>query len=361
VKRATRKYARGAAAVELAVTMVLLVPLIMYTLFLEDLLAYKLENQEPTIVAGWDHAFVNYQTGTDIGRVQNLNQLKYCDHTSAFDSYDKSYDCNDTVHHEAATAHQCWLVPGAKQLACGISSIVGMEILPPNTEFLTWYGMFNKGGMARCTAKLGVMNYFLPNKFFNWAAHSGAQREVIGKTKLGGESAKQGSGAETVHDEAGGADDADSDGTSVDPRAGESRAAAGSWVLKEEVFAVLTDPWALSTDDDGSGDLPATSPDGIQFGHPFWNRSTIYFGNLVGGPGFMNQANSDAKDYRRDVGDLVAQTAEIDLLGDDPSTLPLAWKPEKTREFNNGYASGWEDHRMSQANRANEFPRAWGP
>ena len=36
---------------ELAVTMVLLVPLILYTLFLEDLLAYRLENQEPTITA----------------------------------------------------------------------------------------------------------------------------------------------------------------------------------------------------------------------------------------------------------------------------------------------------------------------
>ncbi|MEW5740091.1 MAG: hypothetical protein AB1938_14255 [Myxococcota bacterium] len=360
MKRTIRKHRRGAAAVELAVTMILLVPLIMYTLFLEDLLAYKLEEQEPTLAAGWDYAFVNFQTNKEIGRVPNMNQLKYCDHSSAFDSYQKNYDCNDTVHHEAGTAHQCWLVPGAKQLACGISSQVGMEIMPMNTEFSSWYGAFNKGGEARCTATLAVMNYFLPNKLFNWIG--GPRNNITEKKKLGGDSAKSGSGAETVHNEAGGNAEADADdGTSIEPRAGEG-GSAGSWILKEEVFAVLTDPWALNTDDDGEADLPETSPDGFQWGHPFWERASIYFGNQAGaGPGFMNQGNSTAKDYREGIDELVGQWAEVDLAGDDPSSLPLAWKPDRTREFNDGYASGWEDQRMSQANRANEFPRAWGP
>ncbi|MCC6334741.1 MAG: hypothetical protein IT380_12250 [Myxococcales bacterium] len=353
---------RGAAAVELAVTMVLLVPLIMYTLFLEDLLAYKLEQQEPTIVSGWDYAIIDYQEGKGLGRVPNMNQLKYCDHSSAFDSYDKTYDCNtDGIHHEAGTAHQCWLVPGAKQLACGVSASVGMELLPTNKEFLAWHGQFNKGGMARCTATLAVMNYFLPNKFFNWAAHSGSQRDVIGKSKLGGEAAKKGSANATVHGEAGGVDQTDSDSEDTGPTTGGG--AAGSWILKEEVFAVLHDPWALNVIDD-------TNPNSYQRNHPFWERANVYYDNLTGG--FVKQGNKDAKDYREELDELIGSNAAEDIntfpagtcfpnCGDDPSSLPLAWKKDMTRDFNDGYASGWEDQRMSQANRQDKFPEAWGP
>jgi hypothetical protein len=66
VKRHLRLRARGAAAVETAVTMIVLVPLIFYTLFLEDMLAYKLENQEPGIVAAWDYTTNDYMK--EIGR-----------------------------------------------------------------------------------------------------------------------------------------------------------------------------------------------------------------------------------------------------------------------------------------------------
>jgi hypothetical protein len=337
---------RGAAAVELAVTMILLVPLIMYTLFLEDLLAYKLEEQEPTIVAGWDHITPDYQNDSpDVG---GMNRLKYCDHTAAFDSYDQAYDCNtDAVHHEAGTAHQCWMVSGAKQLECTNDTSLGTEILPAEQEFLAWHGAFNKGGMARCTATLAVMNYFLPNKFFNWAAHSGSQREVTGKGKLGGEAAKTGSSNASVHSDATG-----------------SEGAKSSWVLKEEVFAVLDDPWALNV-------IRDTSPIDSQIGHEFWDRASVYFDN--GLTGFMRQANEDAKNYRDSLDELVGANAAKDHsnpkdlcptlidCGDDPHSLPLAWKAEKTREFNDGYASGWKDQRMSSSNRANEFPQHWGP
>jgi hypothetical protein len=333
------KRVRGQAAVELAVTMILLIPLILYTLFLEDLLAYKLDSQEPTIVAGWDHETVNYQTSNpDVG---GMNRLKYCDHTAAFDSYTKSYDCDqDGVHHEASAAHQCWLVPGANQLACTNNSSFGSDVMPSNTEFTTWYGMFNKGGMARCTANVGVMNYFLPNKFFNWAA----REEVTNRQKLGGAQAAIDSSNASVHGDATG---------------GSSQGA--SWVMREEVFAVLTDPWALNTDDDGKADLPDTSPDGFQEMHPFWQRASVYFDNPAGGVGFMRDGNSKAKDYRSGLDELISKSAEIDLVGDDPSTLPLAWKKDKQRDFNDGYASGWEDSRMRNANRANEYPKDWGP
>lgn len=335
------KHARGQAAVELAVTMVLLIPLILYTIFLQDLLAYKLDSQEPTIVAGWDHETVNYQTSNpDVG---GMNRLKYCDHSAAFDSYTKSYDCDqDGVHHEASAAHQCWLVPGAKQLECTNDTQVGTDLLPGNGEFTTWHGLFNKGGMARCTANVGVMNYFLPNTFFNWAS----QREVTSKTKLGGDAAAEHSANSAVHGDATG---------------GKSEPA--SWIMPEEVFAVMTDPWALNTDSDPKKPLPKTSPEDLQAlppFHPFWERASVYFDGPAGG-GFMAGGNSAAKDYRSGLDELVSQSAEIDLVGDDPSTLPLAWEEGKERKFNDGYASGWEDSRMRSASRANEYPKDWGP
>lgn len=346
MKTFARRKVRGAAAVEMAVTMVLLIPLILYTLFLEDLLAYKLEAQEPTIVAGWDHNVPDYQE-SNADQLTHLNRLKYCDHTSAMDTYSNpDHDCNeDGVHHEAGTAHQCWLAKGkagdAEQVTCETSSAIGGlgQVLPMGTEYTLWFGQFNKGGMATCSARLGVMNYFLPNKFFEWAAHN----EVTNKSKLGGDEAKKNSANSTVHSEA--------------------NKSEGNWILKKEYFAVMSDPWALNVIDD-------TSPNSYQRNHPFWKRANVYFDDIAGG--MVKQGNSDAKDYRDSLDELIGSNAAQDMnsfpaptclpnCGDDPSSLPLAWKADKTRDFNDGYASGWKDQRMSASNRPNEFPKAWGP
>lgn len=325
---------RGQAAVEMAVTMVLLVPLIMYTLFLEDLLTYKLENQEPTIVAGWDYLTPDYQKNSP--DVQGMNRLKYCDHSAAYDSYEHDYDCDDSTHHEAGTAHECWIVPGAEQVTCYNNTGFGDPLLPGEAEFMTWSTQFNKGGRGMCTAKLAVVNYFLPQRFFNWAASpkkgsgkvsgtgeapGGAQAEVISKEKRTGD----------IHSEAGGAPPA-------------------TWFMVTEKFSVMSDPWALNH-------IDATSPSTIQLGHPFYDRASVYFDGLAGG--WMADGNKDAKQYREDLKELIGDNAAMDLMGDDPATLPLTWKPELQREVSGDYASGYKDSRMASSMRngkGNKYP-----
>ena len=50
-----RSNRRGQAAVEMAITMVLLIPLIFFALFLQDFAYYKLEGQEPIVSATSDY------------------------------------------------------------------------------------------------------------------------------------------------------------------------------------------------------------------------------------------------------------------------------------------------------------------
>jgi hypothetical protein len=45
-----------------------------------------------------------------------------------------------------------------------------------------------------------------------------------------------------------------------------------------------------------------------------------------------------------------------DTIGDSVKSVPVSWKPEKTRSNNGGYASGWIG-----TSRQNNFPKSWGP
>ena len=53
------------------------------------------------------------------GAVQSANRRKFCDHTSAYDSYDMAFDCSGreaVAHHVGAlAAHACWVSSGAAQ------------------------------------------------------------------------------------------------------------------------------------------------------------------------------------------------------------------------------------------------------
>ncbi|MDP2272350.1 MAG: hypothetical protein Q8N23_29035 [Archangium sp.] len=368
---------RGAAAVELAVTMVLLVPLILYTLFLEDLLAYKLESQEPTVTAGWDYITNDYMRGRkDIGR---LNRLKFCDHSAAFDSFDVGYDCNgvdtggsgseDTGagsgavdvtggsggggakgHHQAGAAHQCWLVPGADQVRCSIDSTGGaMATMVGTAAPMYTASGWNKGGIVTCKAKLGVMNYMLPMKFMEWAG----KNDVSNK---GRNSAGAGDNATFTQIDA-----ATKDTTVHDDK----NNAGNAWVLTEETFAVMADPWALNDieDVDPSKGSPMTSflkpgmIPGQDIYHPLLDRSGHYYNRYAG------DANSKAKDWfdnsaisgsngllNKSVLFGAAHDGIAGMGGDNPASLPVKWEAAPSRPGDpDGYASGWADQRQSQA------------
>ncbi len=170
---------RGAAVVEMSILMLILLPLIFYTLFLQDLLKYKLEQQEAIITPSWDFTFIPFQ-GQKFKRteaaeaVSRANRMTFVDHNSQFNQYskpcsDNDSDCSDTDHHQALAAHQCWVAAGADEVNCTMENA--------NTAFSLGSGAFlaafgGRGGYATCTARLGVYNKFVPQQIFTSAAGS---------------------------------------------------------------------------------------------------------------------------------------------------------------------------------------------
>lgn len=361
--------------------MVLLVPLILYTLFLEDLLAYKLENQEPTITAGWDYITNDYMRGRkDVG---GLNRLKFCDHSAAYDSFDKNYDCNGVDasggggedsgeggsgvqvtggssdgesakgHHQAGAAHQCWLAKGANgqaadQVRCGIDQSGGTRAMITGTAAPAYHvSGWNKGGLVTCNAKLGVMNYMLPMKFMEWAGRN----DVSGK---GRNSAGAGDNATFTQ-----IDSATND-KSVHADKNNS---ANAWILTQESFAVMADPWALNDIEDvdpGKGaPLTSAAKPGIVPGkdvyHPLLDRSGHYYNIYDRDAKGTDKAKKwfDDSTISGSNGFLNKTVADVDGLGglggDDPGSLPVFWSKASNRKGDpTGFASGWADNRQSQ-------------
>jgi len=160
----TRRLTRGQAATELAASMLVIVPTFMYIMFLDDLLRAKLDMIEAVATAPWEYARVNFQEGAPGTGTRSAVRRGWCDHVSSYNSYDTTYDCSEDVHHVAHSAHQCWMTEGGKQVTC--------EVKPEQYKLqgtFTADGVHNdltKGGMVRCSARLGVINYFLPQKLF---------------------------------------------------------------------------------------------------------------------------------------------------------------------------------------------------
>jgi hypothetical protein len=222
---------RGQATVELAITLIVLVPIVFYVLFLHELLAYSLEWQEAIVTPAWDgvpndfvpewlrhgcgdrHDRAQYcvagSSGTDFDnspvnyedtyqgrpakpsvalKAELTNRLNYCDHTSTVDAYDTARteelnepignvsaiaeSCDSREHHVALRAHQCWLGAGAKHIRCTLTPTDESSADAPGSDFVFLAHEGSRahavrGGLVSCTAKLSVINYFLPNVFLN--------------------------------------------------------------------------------------------------------------------------------------------------------------------------------------------------
>ena len=111
---------RGGATVELAVLMIVLIPSILYTMYLEDLLFYKFDLEETVVSTPWDFSNHDYRKkkGNEItGSVRQAAMQTFWDHTSAWNSYENpNYDAKETIHHQSMAAHQCWLAQGGQEI-----------------------------------------------------------------------------------------------------------------------------------------------------------------------------------------------------------------------------------------------------
>lgn len=356
---------RGAAAVEMAIMMIVLVPTFMYVLFLQDLLWYKLEMQETVVSTPFDYNFMDWnrfrmaegniqqpppednaeEDGTDSppgynpadpdetpityatppvdNAVARNSRRTYCDHTSAYDG-DVQYDCKDQHHHTNYAAHQCWLTgaggngPKGLQVTCTREKDSSMA----RTQGLRSFNAdFNAGGIIECHARLGVTNYFLPNKFFSWWG----KNDVTKMKRFGGNNAVGSSGNTATHDDAKGVG---GDGQAI--------------VFGAQYMSVLHDPWAVNRPEDitpDSGDGPYKNPKSR-----FRDRMLSYW---EGPSALLSNARLWHNQMGRD--ELLSFPSQMDNVGDHLGTPPLAWKSAHEREFGRYHASGWDDPRQKSA------------
>lgn len=284
--------------------MIVLIPTILYTMYLEDLLFYKFDLEETVVSSPWDFAnqdFRKNDTDSITGTVQQSAMQTFWDHTSAWNSYeDPDYDAKKTVHHEAMAAHQCWLAEGGHEIECGVQKTVGLLIEPT-------YGMKNRGGLASCNAILGVQNYFLPNKFFEWWGK-------VGVTGDGNQEMKRHTtGQDQIH----------------------AAAKNDPYLYPKMTFGVLHDTWALYKMDTID---PTMHPADQASEFASWVR--IPYGLRAGKLSDANQFADDAIDA-----EILGSQVKIDGVGDTLLTPPVAWKKAKERRFSNHYTSAWSDQR----------------
>ncbi len=298
---------RGTATVEMAVLMIVLIPTILYTMYLEDLLFFQFDLQETVTSTPWDFSNHDYRkkSGSDIsGAVQQASMQTFWDHTSAWNSYeDANYDAKETVHHQDMAAHECWLAQGGQEIKCTFDSTTGMLVQPT-------YNFMNSGGLGWCDAVLGVQNYFLPNKFFEWWGKVGVTGDGNQKMK------RHTAGQSEIHNEA-----------KQDP-----------YLYPKMQFGVVHDTWALYK-------TPEIDP----LMHPA--NLTEEFTKWVAIPyGLRMGKLSDAKQFLSDAADkeILSSALGVDVTGDMLETPPLAYKDDHQREFGNHYTSAWSDSRHQQ-------------
>ena len=315
---------RGAATVELAVLMIVLVPSIMYTMFLEDLLFYKFDLEEAVTSTPWDATNMDYRkdsTGDIVGTwsspgeqpkstgVVGAGRKTYADHSSAWNTYEDWHtDGDNQKHHQAVAAHQCWLAEGGQQIECEMEKSTGLLVEPT----FIWK---NKGGLLSCNAILGVQNYFLPQQFFQW----------WGKVSI------DGGGKQKLKRHTTGADPT----KTIDVNEIHGQAKSDPYVYPKLTFGVLHDTWALYKTDDID---PTTHPLDQLTEFSSWVRIPY---------GLRAQKLQDANKFADDAIDkeILGSQVKIDGIGDTLLTPPLAWKADPKREFSNHWSSAWSDQR----------------
>lgn len=375
---------RGAAAVEMAVTMVVLIPLIFYALFLQDFLYYKLEGQEPTLSAAWDHVTPDYMRSSPAG-IGNMNRLKYCDHTAAYDSYNRDFDCDATYslsgnsggpgitvsatghgdlgHHHAVGAHACWL-GGGQQVQCTVWASVGQNLFPASRPFLTFNGsQWNQGGMASCSARLNVFNSIIPEMISAEGGWLWSQTRLTNKTQFGRSGGGNRAG-DKEWDEGYNFNDVHLDG--MIGTITSSLGGGGSWIFATESVSLLVDPWALTDikDINSHEGSPLTSyappgrVPGVDVYHPLLDRTANYYNYYAAAA--LLQSNAWHLAMRK--AEFLDDASQRDVSGDHLESVPVTWNSLKPRPgFQGGFASGYADSRMPGVIREDKYPTAWGP
>ncbi len=310
---ARRIKARGQAVLELSLLLIVMIPIIFYSLFLDDLLRHRLDMLEAVVSSPWDMTGID-QESSNGGDVSSNERHAWCDHTYTYNSYDVDYECDNdgSRHHKAFAAHVCWIVEGGQQIECSRDA---------NTPNIDSDADYNGGGVTTCSARAGVFNYFI------------VQQAMAGFTQMDKlTKAEHMSGG--VHSHYG-------------------AASANIFMLERQQFAVLHDDWALKLpgDMDAAFDIMSMIPGGL-FDTGFKSRVKTYYDK--------NAKFDDADDFFEKLDDekLIKDTADDDgFMGDNPKTLHLSFNKEPGHDFgvtNKHPSSAWSDSRVSGTHGARE-------
>lgn len=272
---------RGAATVELALSMLVFIPIFLYAIFLNDMLGYRLDLQEGVLSTGWDFTPQDYTKAGENPDVQHFARLMWCDHHSGIESFSsdddgQAPDCTGEAHHKAMAAHVCWMNDNAKQVTCDApDTSVGNNFTDPVAS--SFASSYTQGGLIQCSGREVVQNYFLPEKYL----------PEFSKTNM---TLHQWSGDYHANSQAGKATD--------------------TYYLAEQKFAVVQDTWALD-------ESPTINP-GDKSGGKFYDRmKSIYSGNPAYGAFAAAYANFTAQAVSNQLLDPLA-------VGDDPLTPNLS-------------------------------------
>ncbi len=209
--------ARGAAMVEFVLLNLILIPLLLYAIFLMDAAYLKLDLQETVVSGVWDFSQRNTEppsfkeapsldapqdraanNAAELAAAAKGVRLVFSDHTSAFDDGadpnmpDSSYNVESYLrgngdgsaypspsghkkHHTGFGAQYSFRfeksddteeetdLPDDTQFNCSISDDMGWNPVPTMKKF--GESGYNAGGVARCRATGYIYNYIVPEQF----------------------------------------------------------------------------------------------------------------------------------------------------------------------------------------------------
>ena len=331
---------RGAASVELAVSMIFLVPLIMYMIFLQDMLIMKMNGQEAAVQASWDFTVLDFGSPIDSHMIGKFSRLTYCDHSAAYDSYSQPYDCNDVTHHKAMTAHECWIgsdpAKYGGQVRCSVS-----EQLSPSGAATSRVAGFGQGGVVTCNSRLGIMNYYLPNSFLN--NFRGGKGFTVNVDASGKQKQRMQSRWAVGNGSASGQDQAHTDKDKAEPN-GETSLGSNYWRLARTEHSMLVDPWALGLSG-GTDPIAAINPNvpsAVNLNNPLYARIRAAYGTASSATDKAEQWNKDIENE-----EMLQGTSRQDAVGDNLTTAAAAFKPnDAQQDFSDHWAAQWGDSRI---------------
>lgn len=282
---------RGGATVEMAVLMVVFVPLVLYAMFLSDAMFHQLEVQETVVGTLWDLSTRGFGRGKkpltnnayDLGtadvhdegqrhldQVGGYNRIQFADHTSAFTNEGALVNgpafgsAAHMKHHHQPYAHVCWCndagcttgnataydeVDTSTQVYCKFHRGTSAESysLDLTQGAARYRDNASEGGVVECWAKGWLYNYVISENFLSGMSNFGKAGPLFNRKRRT---------ASSIH------------ANQNDPSA--------DFLLRDRA-GLLVDSWALTDPaDDGSGNIErgGTGPNAS-----FYNRARMMFTN----------------------------------------------------------------------------------